>query len=70
MSLPRAMRAPAQIVAEARALPGARGRHPTWKRWRDKLPVADGLELAQEELSRATFLGMAGYGSLRKDDGG
>ncbi len=64
----------AQILAEERDLSPEDAREDVIRfletRWRDKLPVADGLELAQEEMARATFLGMAGYGSFRKDDGG
>jgi hypothetical protein len=64
----------AQILAEERDLSPEDAREDVIRflemRWRDKLPVADGLELAQEELARATFLGMAGYGTFRQDDGG
>jgi glycerol-3-phosphate dehydrogenase len=37
-------------------------------RWRDKLPVADGLELAQEELARSIFLGTFAYDDYRDSD--
>lgn len=38
-------------------------------RWRDKYPVADGLEMAQEELARGIFIGAYGYDAFREDDG-
>jgi len=64
----------AQILAEERRLSPEEAREDLIRfleiRWRDKLPVADGIELAQEEMARGTFLGMAGYGAFRKDDGG
>jgi glycerol-3-phosphate dehydrogenase len=64
----------AQILGEERKLDPAASREEVLRfleiRWRDKLPVADGLELAQEELARAAFLGTACYGAFRKDDGG
>jgi glycerol-3-phosphate dehydrogenase len=62
-----------QVLAEERGFSTERAHEEVLRslkiRWRDKLPVADGVELAQEELVRAAFIGTACYGAFRKNEG-
>jgi len=62
-----------QILAEERGVSTEQAHEEVRRflemRWRDKLPVIDGIELAQEELVRAAFIGTACFGVFRKDEG-
>jgi glycerol-3-phosphate dehydrogenase len=60
----------AQILADERGLEPEKAHEEVIRfleaRWRDKIPVADGLELAQEELVRGVFMGTYAYSTLQK----
>jgi glycerol-3-phosphate dehydrogenase len=62
----------AQILVDERGLEPEKAHEEVVRfleaRWRDKLPVADGLELAQEELVRSVAMGTCAYGTFRRDD--